>query len=167
MSRTLRTGSDIAMSDRPEKRALDAIYRIQSDALALQHLVTEGLIPLVTSFFTLAGMIYFTAHLDASLALVALSICPILFFLSRYYRRRLRGRAREIKRLESSALAVVQEVLAALRVVKAFGQEGPRGGAPGLPLRRGGAGPSPQPSCRFFTSPGLMSEAATGMRTTQ
>jgi len=112
------------MSDRPEKRALDAIYRIQSDALALQHLVTEGLIPLVTSFFTLAGMIYFTAHLDASLALVALSICPILFFLSRYYRRRLRGRAREIKRLESSALAVVQEVLAALRVVKAFGQEG-------------------------------------------
>jgi ATP-binding cassette subfamily B protein len=101
----------------------DANYRIQTDAVALQHLAIEGLIPLVTSFFTLAGMIYFTARLDGSLALVALGICPVLFLLTRAYRRRLRGQAREIRRLESAAQGVVQEVLGALRVVKAFGQE--------------------------------------------
>jgi ATP-binding cassette subfamily B protein len=47
----------------------------------------------------------------------------MLFLVTQVYRRRLRKRSREVKRLETSALAVVQEVLAALRVVKAFGQE--------------------------------------------
>jgi ATP-binding cassette subfamily B protein len=69
-------------------------------------------------------MIYFTARIDWQLSLVALAVCPILFIVSRSYRRRLRRRAREVKKLESSAQSIVQEVLTALRVVKAFGQEG-------------------------------------------
>src|SRR5437868_2050393 len=44
-------------------------------------------------------------------------------FVSGYYRRRLRQQAREVKKIESGALAVVQEALSVLRVVKAFGQE--------------------------------------------
>ena len=43
--------------------------------------------------------------------------------LALFYRDRLRRRWRETKKLESSALGVVQEVLTGLRVVKAFGQE--------------------------------------------
>jgi ATP-binding cassette, subfamily B, bacterial len=119
-----RHAQHLSLAYHDKEGTADAIYRIQTDGLSLQYLVSDGLIPLITSFCTLAAMIYFTARIDGSLALVALGISPVLFFLSRYYRRRLRGRAREIKRLESSALAVVQEVLAALRVVKAFGQEG-------------------------------------------
>ena len=68
-------------------------------------------------------MIYVTARIDGQLALVALTVSPILFLITRVYRRRLRRRSREVKKLESSALSVVQEVLAAIRVVKAFGQE--------------------------------------------
>jgi len=43
--------------------------------------------------------------------------------MNRHYRRRFRTRWREARNLETSAFAVVQEVLGALRVVKAFGQE--------------------------------------------
>src|SRR5439155_1104343 len=43
--------------------------------------------------------------------------------LMRIYRRRLRGQAHAVKALDSSAQSVVQEVLAGIRVVKAFGQE--------------------------------------------
>jgi ATP-binding cassette subfamily B protein len=43
--------------------------------------------------------------------------------VARIYRRQLRHKSRQVKKLESSALSVVQEVLTALRVVKAFGQE--------------------------------------------
>jgi ATP-binding cassette subfamily B protein len=43
--------------------------------------------------------------------------------LTHVYGRRLRRRSREVRKLESATLAVVQEVLAAVRVVKAFGQE--------------------------------------------
>src|SRR5438105_3022369 len=53
----------------------------------------------------------------------AIGVSPPLFVLSRLYRPRMRRQSRQVKKLESSALAVVQETLGALRVVKAFGQE--------------------------------------------
>jgi ATP-binding cassette subfamily B protein len=68
-------------------------------------------------------MVYVTARLDWQLALVAMAISPILLLLSRTYRPRLRDQSERVKKLESSALSVVHEVLTALRVVKAFGRE--------------------------------------------
>ena len=101
----------------------DTIYRIQYDAPAIQYISIDGIIPFITAFFTIAGMIVITARIDWQLALVALAISPALFITTQIYRRRLRTGSREVKRLESMALSVVQEVLSALRVVKAFGQE--------------------------------------------
>jgi ATP-binding cassette, subfamily B, bacterial len=123
-ARLFRHAQHLALAYHDRQGTADAIYRIQSDALSLQYLITDGVLPLITAAFTLAGMIYFTVRIDWQLALVALVVTPVLFLLSQWYRRRLRRQAREIKKLETSALAVVQEVLAALRVVKAFGQEG-------------------------------------------
>src|SRR5205823_13255330 len=71
----------------------------------------------------LASMIVVTASIDLQLALVALAVSPFLYFAAAIYRRRMRTGARGVKRLESEALGVVQEVLTVLRVVKVFGQE--------------------------------------------
>jgi ATP-binding cassette, subfamily B, bacterial len=101
----------------------DSTYRIQYDAPAIQYIAIDGVIPFIAACFTIAGMIAVTAQIDWQLALAALAISPVLFLVTQVYRRRLRKRSREAKKLESSALAVVQEVVAALRVVKAFGQE--------------------------------------------
>jgi ATP-binding cassette, subfamily B, bacterial len=101
----------------------DSTYRIQYDANSLQSIAVESVIPLLTAAGTVAGMIYFTVRIDGQLALVALAVAPVLFLISWAYRPRLRRQSREVKKLESSALSVVQEVLGSLRVVKAFGQE--------------------------------------------
>ena len=122
---------------------VDSTYRIQSDAPAIQYIAIHGVIPLVTAAFTLAGMVYCTIRLDWQLALVALAVGPVLLLASRTYRPRLRQASREVKELESSALAVVQEVLGALRVVKAFGQEGREQEPPGPPLQRRDPCPAP------------------------
>src|SRR5207249_2951246 len=105
------------------KGTADAIYRIQSDAPQIQYLTIEGAIPFITASFTLAGMIYVTARINWPLALVALSISPVLLLVSSLYRPLLRRQWREVKQFETFAFSVVQEVLAALRVVKAFAQE--------------------------------------------
>src|SRR5436853_3034884 len=68
-------------------------------------------------------MMYVTARIDSQLALVALAVSPVLFLVARAYRHRLRKQWGDAKKLESSAMSVVQEMLAAMRVVKAFGQE--------------------------------------------
>jgi ATP-binding cassette subfamily B protein len=105
------------------KGSSDAVYRIQQDAIAIQDIAVDGLIPAVSATVTLVSMFVVMMRLDWQLALVALGVTPIVFVLARIYRMRLRRRSREVKKLETEALGVVYEVLTALRVVKAFGQE--------------------------------------------
>ena len=102
----------------------DSVYRIQHDAPAIQYLVIQGFIPLLTALCTLAGMIFVTARIDPLLAIVALAITPALFLLTTGCSQLVRRRAQTIKELDSSALSVVQEVLGCIRVIKAYGQEG-------------------------------------------
>ncbi len=105
------------------KGTADSIYRIQYDTLCIQYISVDGMIPFVTSVVTLVSMLYVTARIDWQLTLVAVAVSPVLLWLSKVYRRRFRRLSREVKDLERSALAVIQEVLGALRVVKAFGGE--------------------------------------------
>jgi ATP-binding cassette, subfamily B, bacterial len=101
----------------------DSTYRIQYDATSIQWIAVTGLIPVIEAGFMLAGMLYVTARIDWQLALVAMVCAPVLFALISFYKPRLRRGWRSAKELESSAMAVVQEVLTGLRLVKAFGQE--------------------------------------------
>jgi ATP-binding cassette, subfamily B, bacterial len=103
--------------------ASDSVYRIQHDAPSIQYIAIQGIIPLVTALFTLIGMIYVTMRIDAPLALIALAISPLLFLLSLGSTRLVRQRSREVKELDTSAMSVIQEVLGAIRLIKAFGQE--------------------------------------------
>src|SRR5437667_1617375 len=113
----------LSFSYHESKGTADSTYRIQYDAAAVQNIIVEGVIPFITSAVTFLTMIYVTTRINWQLAIVALAVSPAIFLVSRTYRRRWRRQAREVKRIESSALAVVQEVLGAARVVKAFGQE--------------------------------------------
>lgn len=121
--RLLRHAQRLSLAYHDTKGASDSIYRIQYDAPAIQWVAIHGIAPFVTAICTFAGMLVITAMIDRELAMVALVISPILLLLARLYQNRLRDKWREVKKLESSALSVVQEVLGALRVVKAFGQE--------------------------------------------
>jgi len=71
----------------------------------------------------LIAMLYITLQIDPALCLIALSIAPLLAIVARYRRRMLRREARAVKKIDSAAVSVVHEILGALRVVKAFGQE--------------------------------------------
>lgn len=101
----------------------DSTYRIQYDAPAIQWITIDAFIPLVSSLLTLVAMIVVMARIDWALALVALTVAPVLYVVSQIYSRRLKLRWREAKDLESSTLSVVQEVLSSVRVVKAFAAE--------------------------------------------
>jgi ATP-binding cassette subfamily B protein len=122
-SRLFRHAERLSLAYHDSRGTADSTYRIQYDATAVQNIAVTGLIPFFTAAVTVAGMIYVTARIDWQLALVSLTVAPILFLAMRVYRKRLRSQWHDAKRLESSALSVVQETLEALRVVKAFGRE--------------------------------------------
>jgi len=122
-SRLFRHAQRLSFAYHDQVGTADTNYRIQRDAEALRSLVVEDALPLVAAAWTLFSVLYVTFRIDVELALVALAVSPVQFFLSRAYRRKLRDQSRASKRLESAALSVIQEVLGLLRVVKAFGQE--------------------------------------------
>jgi ATP-binding cassette subfamily B protein len=120
--RLFRHVQRLSLSFHDTRGSHDSMYRIQYDAEAMQHIV-ESVIPFVAAFAMLASAIFVTARIDPQLALVAVAVVPVLFVLSRVYTRRVRRRYHDLKELESSALGVLQDVLTAMRVVKAFGKE--------------------------------------------
>ena len=122
-SRLVEQAHRLSMSYHDSRGTADSLYRIHHDAPAIQSIMVDGVLSLVSAAVTVAMMIAVTARLDGQLALVALAVSPPLFLLSRAYRPRMRRQSRHVKNLESSALAIAQETLGALRVVKAFGQE--------------------------------------------
>jgi ATP-binding cassette subfamily B protein len=101
----------------------DSVYRIQYDAPAIRWIVIQGVTPFITAGVTLVGMIVVTARIDWQLAVVALTVSPVLFVITSVSRRTLRRAWRVEKDLDSLAMSVVQEVLGGLRIVKTFGQE--------------------------------------------
>jgi ATP-binding cassette subfamily B protein len=101
----------------------DTSYRIQHDAPAIQNILVQGLVPIVTSAFGFLAMLYVTSRINTTLALIALSLSPVLFLLARHSSRKVRAGYDEVKQLDSSAMLVMHEALTSVRAVKAFGQE--------------------------------------------
>ncbi|OLC13748.1 MAG: hypothetical protein AUH29_12035 [Candidatus Rokubacteria bacterium 13_1_40CM_69_27] len=122
-ARLFRHVQRVSLAYHDTRGTADTTYRIQHDAPAIQHILTEGVIPFIAATVTFVGMVYVMARIDWPLALIALAISPGLVVTARAFRPRLRRRSREVKKLDSFALGMVQEVLVALRIVKAFGQE--------------------------------------------
>lgn len=113
----------LSLSRHDSSGSADFIYRIQSDATAVQSLVTESVVPLISAAVMVVSMLCVTAQVNLQLALVGLLVCPPLIMTTAAFRPRLRKQWHEVKALESTANSVVQEVLGSVRVVKAFSRE--------------------------------------------
>src|SRR3989442_730948 len=114
----------ISLAYHDTRGTADTTYRIHHDAPAIQNIVTDGVIPFIAATATFVGMLYVMARIDWPIAVIAIAMSPGLVIAARLFRPRLRRQSRALKKLDSHALGIVQEILGALRVVKAFGQEG-------------------------------------------
>src|SRR5262249_19374067 len=101
----------------------DAVYRVDVDAYAIENLVMSGLFPLATSFTSLVVMFVVLLRLNATIALLSLSIVPFLFLCLRYYMSTLVNREERVKELEAKLIGRLYETFGAMRLVKSFVRE--------------------------------------------
>ena len=113
----------LSLSFYSRARTGDMVVRLTSDIDAVQELVASALLGIVLDVLTLGGMLGVMLWLDWRFTLAALSVAPLLFAVVYRLTRRIKRTAREVKRQESAMASVVQEAVAAARVVKAFGRE--------------------------------------------
>ena len=122
-SRLFRHVQHLSLAFHDAGSTAQSVYRVQSDASSIETVVVQGLLRIVTVAFKVIVLAIVTARISGTLVLIALMAGPAMMLLTQLYRTRLRANWKDAKEQEKSAMAVVQESLAAVRVVKAFGQE--------------------------------------------
>jgi ABC-type multidrug transport system fused ATPase/permease subunit len=101
----------------------DSLYRLNNDTGFISTHLWGNFRHLLVSGLTLIGMFWVVVIYDWHLALLALTVAPILYGGVWFYGRYFKAKSKQVKGLESESQAVLQESLSNLRVVKAFGQE--------------------------------------------
>ena len=101
----------------------DSLYRLESDACCLEHIVLRGLFPIVFSALTLAAMFAVLAAIDLELAAVSLAVIPFLYLWLRFYTQRMLPVARRAKELESQMVQRLHESISSIRLVKTYARE--------------------------------------------
>jgi ATP-binding cassette subfamily B protein len=100
----------------------DAIYRLSSDTFACQTIL-QTLIAAAVACVTLLTMTCVLVCRSVPLTTAALSITPFLAAANVVFGRRLRVRSLECKEVDTKFTAVVQQSMANISLVQAFGRE--------------------------------------------
>ena len=98
------------------------IYAINFEAAAAGNLIM-ALQPLAQSALTVIGMVWITFRIDAVLALLAVTVVPILYYAIGYYATHIQPRLMQVKWMEADALSIVHDAMSMVPIVSAFGRE--------------------------------------------
>src|SRR3989440_2233955 len=99
------------------------ISRMTNDVEALDSLVTDTVITLVSSSLTLVGTIVILVALDLKLALLTFLIFPVMAAGSLTFRIASADAYRRTRETIGAITAYLQESLSGVRIVRSFGQE--------------------------------------------
>jgi ATP-binding cassette subfamily B protein len=101
-------------------RAGAVISRLTNDVEALDQLVTEGATSVVQNTLLLVGSAVVLFVLDWRLALVTLSVFPLMSIATSIFRRRSTAAYRRVRERLASVTAALQEGISGMRVVQSF-----------------------------------------------
>lgn len=101
----------------------ELMSRVSNDVSALEQFITHGTILTLVAAVRLAGAAIVLFVLEPRLALVALLPVPLIAFGLRRFNRRVRPLYRRVRDRLGDVNARLQDDLAGMRVIQAFGQE--------------------------------------------
>ncbi len=112
----------LSMAYHDQRRAGAMIYAInfQADAAAG---VVMAIQPMAQSAISLVGIFLVTYKINATLALLSLSVVPFLYYSVGYYATHIQQRLLAVKGMEGESLSIIHEAMSMLRVIVAFGRE--------------------------------------------
>ncbi|GAA4452816.1 ABC transporter ATP-binding protein [Nibrella saemangeumensis] len=102
----------------------DLLQRMSGDVFVIYFLVAQITLPAITSLVSLGAMFYIMASINLTLALVALSVVPLLVISLAVFSKPME-KTTEIQYQKLGDLsAFVQQSLASMRIIQAFVREG-------------------------------------------
>jgi ATP-binding cassette, subfamily B, bacterial len=113
----------LSLAFHSRQRVGDLMYRVTGDSFAVQTMLMNGLLPIISAIVLLAGMLCILVPLDPLLTLLSLTIVPALFILIAFFNRRIAEVATEVRDAESRVYSLVQWAMSSMKIVQAFTKE--------------------------------------------
>jgi ATP-binding cassette, subfamily B, bacterial len=105
------------------QRVGDLMYRITADSFAVQTMIMNGILPILSAVILLAGMLVVLFPMDPVLTLLALTVVPVLFALISSFNKKIVSISTEVRERESLVYSLVNWTMTAIKIVQAFTKE--------------------------------------------
>jgi ATP-binding cassette subfamily B protein len=99
------------------------ITRVTNDVEVLNEMFSSGIVMVFSDVFTIIGILYFMFSMNWQLALISLSVLPLLFYGTFLFRKKAREAYREVRLQIARINAFMQEHITGMMVDQVFGRE--------------------------------------------
>jgi ABC-type multidrug transport system fused ATPase/permease subunit len=96
---------------------------ITADVQTIQSFASSSLLDIAIDSFTIVGMLLIMFWLNWDFTLIAIAVTPFMLFFVARFKKAVKKATHEVRRQQSNIVAVVEQGLQSMRVVKAFGRQ--------------------------------------------
>lgn len=99
------------------------ITRVTNDVEVLNEMFSSGIVMVFTDIFTIIGILVFMFYMNWELALISLSVLPILFYATFLFRKKARESYREVRLQVARINTFMQEHISGMLIDQLFNRE--------------------------------------------
>jgi len=96
---------------------------ITADVQTIQAFASSSTLDIAIDSFTIVGMLFIMFWLNWDFTLIAIAVTPFMLFFVARFKKAVKKATHEVRRQQSNVVAVVEQGLQSMRVVKAFGRQ--------------------------------------------
>jgi ABC-type multidrug transport system fused ATPase/permease subunit len=96
---------------------------ITADVQTIQGFASSSTLGIVVDLLTISGMLVIMFWLNWDFTLIAIAITPFMLLIISRFKKAVKKATKEVRKEQSRMLAVVQQGLQSMRVIKAFGRQ--------------------------------------------
>jgi ABC-type multidrug transport system fused ATPase/permease subunit len=96
---------------------------ITADVQTIQAFASSSTLGIIVDLFTIVGMLVIMFWMNWDFSLIAVAITPFMLLLIWRFKKAVKKATKEVRKQQSNIVAVVQQGLESMKVVKAFGRQ--------------------------------------------
>jgi subfamily B ATP-binding cassette protein MsbA len=96
---------------------------ITADVQTIQNFASSSTLGILVDMFTIVAMLSIMFWLNWDFTLIAVGVTPFMLLMVSRFKKAVKKATREVRKQQSNVVAVVQQGLESMRVVKAFGRQ--------------------------------------------
>jgi ABC-type multidrug transport system fused ATPase/permease subunit len=96
---------------------------ITADVQTIQNFASSSTLGILVDLFTIVAMLVIMFWLNWDFTLIAVGVTPFMLLMVSRFKKAVKKATREVRKQQSNVVAVVQQGLESMRVVKAFGRQ--------------------------------------------